>query len=1049
MTRAITIFTVTLLLLQLCCGSLWASPTTDNEAEKVVTGWLKTSAMPLGATLGLQVLRVETFNNEYDEPIYYIVYLQPSGFVIVPADDQIEPIIGFVEEGVYEPSLDNPLGALVINDIQERISGVRDANLATQGMLTTHAVEAKAKWDKLIGYSESYGILGLPSINDMRIAPLLQTKWGQRRCCEGTPSYLACYNYYTPESSHCNPMYLNWVPGDPTNYPCGCVATAMAQLMRYHQHPSAGIGQHDFLIWASDLWCEPNEIVTTRGGNGVGGPYDWANMVYQPGCSTPAVQRQAIGALCYDAGISVNMHYRFPSASSTADTLDAADSFVNLFGYSHAVRGYNGGSDIGAPLIDMLNPNLDAKHPVALGIHGSSGGHAVVCDGYGYNNSTLYHHLNMGWEGDDDAWYNLPIVDASYYFNIVRKCVYNVHPSSTGNGEVVSGRVFDPCGVLIPNPYVYAEPNGVPGLIEGVSDINGIYAITDLNSNTSYWIDAKVTGYAFPGDPNITQWIQTGTSTDDTIQCGNVWAFELHGEFLQVHSITPSEGPVGSWITIEGINFGTQPGSVHFANGDINVPAYQWSDNVICCEVPQGAGSGLVSIITAQSDLSTGLNFNVTDPNIIYVDGDGFIPCAMNGSDEYPFDSIQKGIDVSTNGDTIIVRDGTYTGTGNKNIDFGGKAITLKSENGPEVTIIHCQNSGRGFYFHSGEGIDSIVAGFTIRNGYVTGADFGGGIFCDNSSPTITNCKITQNYARLMGGGMYCGNSSSPRIINCTFFQNHLDDYTGYAGCGIACRSYSSPTITNCSFTGNSAPQYAGGLYCQTQCHPVLVNCIFWGNSAAYGSQITILEASSVNISYCDLHYGQSGIRKDGNSYITWGPGNINLNPLFVDDFHLEGIGSPCFNAGDPNYTAGPNETDIDGDERVIDDRVDMGADEVSECMNASAPEYDDWISFGEPNCWCYRRQCHGDTDNNKSLIFWVYSTDLALLKSCYMQPGPPPGCICADLDHQKQLVFRVYTNDLAILKSYYANPTVPCCDNDEDCVLDPNDKYNFWIPLP
>ena len=69
-------------------------------------------------------MRVETFTDNYGEPVYYIVYLEPSGFVIVSADDLVEPIIGFADDGTYEPSPENPLGALVTNDLNGRMAAV-------------------------------------------------------------------------------------------------------------------------------------------------------------------------------------------------------------------------------------------------------------------------------------------------------------------------------------------------------------------------------------------------------------------------------------------------------------------------------------------------------------------------------------------------------------------------------------------------------------------------------------------------------------------------------------------------------------------------------------------------------------------------------------------------------------------------------------------------------------------------------------------------------------------------------------------------------------
>lgn len=118
-------------------------------------------------------------------------------------------------------------------------------------------------------------------------------------------------------------------------------------------------------------------------------------------------------------------------------------------------------------------------------------------------------------------------------------------------------------------------------------------------------------------------------------------------------------------------------------------------------------------------------------------------------------------------------------------------------------------------------------------------------------------------------------------------------------------------------------------------------------------------------------------------------------------------------------------------------------------CLSSNAPEYNDWVNWGEPDCWCYKRQCRGDSDGTK-IGLWVYTSDLNLLKSSYGKTdtqlrGISNG-ICADFDHAKT-GFRVYTSDLNILKSYCgkAETSVPCCDANKDCTLDAGDKYNFW----
>src|ERR1035438_1464983 len=102
-----------------------AAPVTSKDAAATVLGWLTVDRAPLGETLGGTVQRVDTFNGEDGNPAYYVVYLDPSGFVIVAADNLVEPIVGFASAGQYDPSGNNPLGALVSKDLSARLAYAR------------------------------------------------------------------------------------------------------------------------------------------------------------------------------------------------------------------------------------------------------------------------------------------------------------------------------------------------------------------------------------------------------------------------------------------------------------------------------------------------------------------------------------------------------------------------------------------------------------------------------------------------------------------------------------------------------------------------------------------------------------------------------------------------------------------------------------------------------------------------------------------------------------------------------------------------------------
>ena len=118
-----------------------------------------------------------------------------------------------------------------------------------------------------------------------------------------------------------------------------------------------------------------------------------------------------------------------------------------------------------------------------------------------------------------------------------------------------------------------------------------------------------------------------------------------------------------------------------------------------------------------------------------------------DGTGDFP--SIQTAIDSVADGDIIELADGTYLGHPNRNIDFLGKAVVLRSQSGnAEACVINCQGGpalqSRGFHFHSGEGPASVVEAITVTHG---NADYGAGILCESASPTIRDCVFLDNDA--------------------------------------------------------------------------------------------------------------------------------------------------------------------------------------------------------------------------------------------------------------------------------------------------------------
>lgn len=365
------------------------------------------------------------------------------------------------------------------------------------------------------------------------------------------------------------------------------------------------------------------------------------------------------------------------------------------------------------------------------------------------------------------------------------------------------------------------------------------------------------------------------------------------------------------------------------------------------------------------------------------------------GISGYTYKSIQSAIDATKNGDTVLVHDGTYV----ENINFNGKEITVRSENGTETTIIDGSNPVDLNYasvviFASGETRNSIIDGFTLTKGSGTntgsGFFYGGGVFCDNPSFLINNCKIIDNSAR-EGGGIFSLGSIS--ITNCTISNNTATSYNGGGvnffggapvisnclitnnkavgnGGGIACPNgsprpvitgcniskntarngggiyfgytYFSPVpITNCVIAKNTALDDGGGIYCSSSFSLTIKNCTINDNvSGLYGGGITGSGSSSVKIINSILwenaaNFGNAIYLYFGASATAihsdieggyFGTGNINADPLYL------GIGTDNYYLQlnspciDTGISAEAPINDIYGNIRPYGSGYDMGA---------------------------------------------------------------------------------------------------------------------------
>lgn len=203
------------------------------------------------------------------------------------------------------------------------------------------------------------------------------------------------------------------------------------------------------------------------------------------------------------------------------------------------------------------------------------------------------------------------------------------------------------------------------------------------------------------------------------------------------------------------------------------------------------------------------------------------------------FATIQEAVDAAADGDLIELLDGQYAGDGNRDIDYCGKAITIRSQSGDAAACtIDCQGDEgdphRGFLFVSGEGRGARLEDVGILHGW---ADEGGAIYMSAplrqvTAPRIQGCVCAANQATT-GGAIHLQYNCEPEICDCSFRGNLA---VGPDPCGGALfMNYSSPQVSDCTFASNRAEgafARGGGAYCQGLAAPVFADCVFSDNAS-------------------------------------------------------------------------------------------------------------------------------------------------------------------------------------------------------------------------
>lgn len=459
-----------------------ADAVTQSQATAAVNRWARTGRV-LGVRLGTQVdlTRTRTYSVSTTTPqasltaSFHAVPLTGGGTVFVSGGAS-PSIVAFTKSDAADLSEDSPLYQI----------------LAADALFRSQFTGAQ----KPVKEDDAPVV-----ISDMRVWPFLETRWSQ----SGVGLFGYCYNYYTPNHA-----------------PCGCTATAMSQIMRYFKYPAQIAQVAEFSCKVDDKSVKLLPI-NDEGEPPAPVPYAWDLMTAVPGFTTGEENREAIGHLTYDVGVVLGSSYT--SEGTSAYPYDVAKALRTSFSYPSAFvywdggtyRSASGGLHVSAARGRMILACLDAKRPVQLGIYGydkvndfvdteSWSGHAVVADGYGItvvgSERTTYVHINLGWGGQDDAWYDLPVIDTAEagstpgwasgtYYKFLGAAIFNISTNVADVGkELLTGHLTDADGAALPGATVTASlDDGTSFTTE--SDVNGVYALF-LPGGTNYDVRAEI-----------------------------------------------------------------------------------------------------------------------------------------------------------------------------------------------------------------------------------------------------------------------------------------------------------------------------------------------------------------------------------------------------------------------------------------------------------------------------------------------------------------------------------------------------------------------------
>lgn len=333
----------TTILIAICVSALFANgkQISQNAALSAARKYSRT-----GQVAPAKNLRSDKTNNAP----YYAFNLE-QGYVIVSGDDEMTELVGYAENGFFDAENVPPQMQLWLDGYAEYVAAVQSG---------------KAKARKIL-LSDSPSVV---------VEPLVTTKWNQD----------APFNNFAPEYTDDN--------NNTQRCATGCAATAMAQIMKFHNWPEQGVGHYSY----------EHQSFGTISSDFSKHVYDWTNMIdrYNNG-EYSNVQADAVALLMKDCGVSLNMNY---GPVSGASIYSYTPAFKNYFRYSSRTVNRSGCET--AEFTKIITDELQEGRPIIYCGTGEDGGHAFVVDGYDTN---YFLHVNWGWGGYSDGYFDMNYMD--------------------------------------------------------------------------------------------------------------------------------------------------------------------------------------------------------------------------------------------------------------------------------------------------------------------------------------------------------------------------------------------------------------------------------------------------------------------------------------------------------------------------------------------------------------------------------------------------------------------------------------------------------------